>query len=393
MPRAHGEKPAGVGARAEEGPRAPVGRFFPITVRRLARVCAATPVAGGVLAAGLVSCAGLCVLSVSGCGPHEPKSGGLIDPNVLWGEVGTSPGQFSKPRCIASDGEALWVIDMTARVQCLDPKTGKCERVFSMPESAQGRPTGVSVATVRKNGRDVRRLYVADTHYHRVRVYNIDDGFAYGTAPIENEPPLLAQFGSYGEQPGQFIFPTDVAVKTSAAGEVERIYVSEYGGNDRISVFSPAYEFLFEFGNFGSGETAETVEFNRPQSVVVDGDVLVINDACNHRVGRFTPDGKLLGWIGSPEAAGTESGFNYPYGLAAIGDGTVLVAEWGGNRVTRLDARTGEIIGRYGQVGRGPGQVTTPWATEWVKGEAFVLDTGNNRVVGFLMPRRRGGGA
>ena len=41
-------------------------------------------------------------------------------------------------------------------------------------------------------------IYVADTHYHRVLVFS-------------PEGQLQASFGSLGEEPGSFIYPTDVA--------------------------------------------------------------------------------------------------------------------------------------------------------------------------------------
>src|SRR2546423_1001204 len=82
------------------------------------------------------------------------------------------------------------------------------------------------------------------------------------------------------------------------AGGVERIYVSEYGGNDRVSVFDKEHKFLVSFGRPGSGDQADPVEFNRPQSIGVDQKRgrLVITDAVNHRVGVFTLDGKLVRW-------------------------------------------------------------------------------------------------
>src|SRR5690242_10273665 len=132
-------------------------------------------------------------------------------------------------------------------------------------------------------------LYVADTHYFRVMAYR-------PPASLDGKPDLVAQWGSYGNEPGQFIYPTDVAFTTAGNGSVERIYVSEYGGNDRVSVFDKDHKFLFAFGHFGYGD-GEGIEFNRPQSIGMMGDRLAVTDACNHRVGVFTLDGKLVRWI------------------------------------------------------------------------------------------------
>jgi DNA-binding beta-propeller fold protein YncE len=331
---------------------------------------------------------------LSACGEHsaDPSAGpASIKADITWGELGISPGQFSKPRGIAmdpgGDGKSVWVIDMSARVQRLDAATGRCTYEFRMPEFEMGRPTGVTIARHADTpGGEIKpRLYVADTHYHRIRVYDISN---LPETEKGVEPPLLASFGSFGEEPGQFIFVTDVAVLTSPEGMVERIYTTEYGGNDRICVFDADHKFLFSFGQFGDGSHADKIEFNRPQSIaIINRSTLVVTDACNHRLGVFTLDGKVLRWIGGPEFVTSENGFNYPYGIADMGDGTVLLAEWGGNRVTRVDPTGAMILGRWGKAGRGAGEIATPWGVEFHDGSAFVLDTGNARVMRFEVPR------
>lgn len=334
----------------------------------------------------------LTLLAACGEDTFDPSAGPApINAEATWGELGISPGQFSKPRCIAmdpgGDGNSVWVIDMSARVQRLDAATGRCTYEFRMPEFEMGRPTGVSIARHADTpGGEIKpRLYVADTHYHRIRVYDISN---LPDTEKGTEPPLLASFGSFGKEPGQFIFITDVAVLTSPQGQVERIYATEYGGNDRVSVFDADHKFLFSFGQFGDGSHADKIEFNRPQSIaILDRSTLVVTDACNHRLGIFTLDGKLVRWIGGPEFVTSENGFNYPYGIALIGDGTILLAEWGGNRVSRVDPADGTILARWGKAGRGPGEVATPWGVEFHDGHAFVLDTGNARVMRFEVPR------
>lgn len=213
-------------------------------------------------------------------------------------------------------------------------------------------------------------------------------------------PTLVGQFGSYGQAPGQFILPTDVAVLVDAAQKrVERIYVGEYGGNDRITVFDGSYQLLSTFGHYGMGSQHESLDpaalaFARPQSLLIeelDGErVLVITDSANHRLGRFTLDGQLIGWFGSPETIGDGPGqFRFPFGLASLHDGTVLVSEFGGNRIQRIDLRTGAGLGTWGRAGRGEGELATPWAVAVLGSRAFVVDSGNNRLLAMAAPRRR----
>lgn len=346
-----------------------------------------------------VACAALV-----GCHRAEP-AGGPIEVEVCFGEVGTSPGQFSYPRCIDHDRECLWVIDKMARVQRLNPQTGEGRGEWQMPEWKDGKPTGVTVWD--PPGQDGPLLLIPDTHYHRVMVY---DG---GSAKGAGLGTLLTEFGVYGKGSGEFVFPTDIAVLPASDGRsITRLYVSEYQENDRISVYEPAtpvtkemlvasakagtapcpFEFKFSFGVFGSSALPGQVEFSRPQSLGLDlaRNELIVTDACNHRIGRFTLRGELIAWISGPENLGNGPGqFSYPYGLALLGDGTALVAEFQNSRVQHVDLATGQSLGIYGQAGRGKGQLATPWGVTVMGERAFVLDSGNNRVIGFEAPRRR----
>jgi hypothetical protein len=354
--------------------------------------------------AGLVT-AGVAALPL-GC--SRPPQGGPLDVQVSFGEVGSSPGQFSYPRCLDHDRSALWVIDKLARVQRLDPKTGASLGEWQMPRWKDGKPTGVTVWD--PEGQDGPLVLVPDTHYHQIWVYDGGDakGAGLGTA--------LTVFGEYGTGAGQFVFPTDVAVLPGPDGvSISRLYVSEYQENDRISVYeaktpvtkadlvaaarggslgpgpSP-FEFKFAFGRQGSGASAEQVEFSRPQSIAIDLErrELVVNDACNHRIGRFTLEGGLIAWINASTGAGQGPGhYAYPYGLSLLGDGTALVAEFGNNRVQHVDLMTGASLGVYGQPGRREGELASPWGVAVMGKRAFVLDSGNNRVVGFEAPRGR----
>jgi sugar lactone lactonase YvrE len=356
------------------------------------------------LAAFVCTCVG-----IAGCGERGSGAAGgsPIKFEVCFGEVGMSPGQFSYPRAVDSDGTSLWVIDKAARVQRMDPRTGATLSGWRMPEWTGGKPTGITVWTPAGGGPDDVTVFVADTHYNRIMVYQMgptilapgekdpgNDGTAWG-APVH----LVSKFGSYGTQPGQLTYPTDVAVLPTDDGtRVKRLYVSEYGGTDRISIFEPreesgktSYVCTGTFGRFGSGSEASQIEFSRPQSMVIDlrQQELIIADACNHRLGRFTLDGELIAWISSPDAAGKELGrFNYPYGLCLLDDRTILVAEYGNNRIQHVNLDTGQGLRVFGQAGRGTGQLAIPWGIAAVGNQAFVLDSGNNRVMGFEAPAK-----
>lgn len=309
------------------------------------------------------------LVALPGCDRIAPAEG-RIDVLATIGEPGLSLGQFYVPRAIDAGDGALWVVDRSGRVQRIDPDRGDTT-AWEMPKYDDGYPCGV---TFGPDG----NLYVADTHEHRVVVFR----------PTVSGAEIEAMFGEYGKGDGQFIYPTDVAFQTNPDGEIHRIFVSEYGGNDRISVFDPDHQFLYSFGREGSGAG---IEFARPQSILFDDarDELLVIDAINHRVGRFTPEGELLAWLGAGNAlpGGGLGEYRYPYGCDLLADGTVLVVEFGNNRIQRIAWETGEGLGAWGVAGRAVGELAQPWAIAVLRDRAYVADSGNHRVVAFRAPR------
>jgi sugar lactone lactonase YvrE len=264
---------------------------------------------------------------------------------------GLGGGEFSYPRNLAVspvDG-AVFVVDKTARIQRFSAD-GEFETGWKTPAKEFGKPTGLCV--------DRRNLVlVADTHYSRVMVYDRDG----------NE---VTRFGAGGEGPGQFIWPTNIAVDSKGC-----VFVGEYGGNDRISRFTPdyAYEFSFAHGDARDGGT------NRPQGLAFDArDTLWVADASHHRICRYSRDGKFLGAFGAMGEG--EGEFRFPYDVAVFGDGTLAISDYGNNRVARIDQQ-GKWLGTWGKIGRRPGEIRHAWSLDvGGNGLLYVLDSWNNRV-------------
>ncbi len=336
---------------ASAGPRSSSSRSEAclLSFQRVARI--------GVVVVGMLLAAGL-----GGCSQPPAE-----EPEFVFGRTGMGPLEFNYPRAaVIAPGGLLYVVDKAGRIQCFSQK-GEFERVWRTPEIDKGKPTGLGC------GPD-GRIYAADTHYSRVLVYEPD-----GT--------LVRMFGEFGDGPGQFRLPTDVAV--NAKGE---IYVSEYGGNDRVSKFTPDWKFITSFG--GSAYASSTMPdaptgslatqpaeaaMVRPQAILVAPDqTLWIADSCNHRICHFDADGKLLGTFGK---LGRESGeLNFPYNIDRLSDGTLLVCEYGNNRIQRFSA-AGKPLGFWGRTGRHPGELAYPWALAiGQRDRVFVVDSGNNRV-------------
>lgn len=420
-------------------------------------------ISAGVLAIG--ACIGPSVLGPAGCGPGstdvgtsgdtgERTNGRPFEAVAILGEGGRRAGQLAFPRgCdvhVDADGRvSLYIVDKSARIQRFDLGRGRAADLraatpagidpaetvhaglavagFSMPESAVGKPTGL---TVGPHPGDASRqvLYVADTHYQRVLVYDLPRP---GTWAFDQPPEPVLSWGSFGARLGEFIYPTDVAIWRDERGQVARVYVSEYGGNDRVTCFEPRVTaatgpgggeplgiemvplFAFGHGEFsdeiragsglgaqgdtsagGDGPRAPELLLSRPQSIAVDqraGEVIVV-DSANHRIGRFTLDGVLIAWLGGGAGTGVEAQqFRYPYGVALLPGGEALIAELG-NRVQRVDLKTGQTLERYGRAGRGPGELSTPWGVAVFGRYAAVLDSGNMRTQFFELPRAVAGG-
>lgn len=345
--------------------------------------------------------AGLCVaalLLASGCRRAVTEKPEPISPGTVIGGPGDFPGHFIKPRAIDSDGQHLVVIDRSGRVQLLEPDDGRCVAVWRLPDTELGYPTGVTLAPSPK-GDGTTAVWVADTHYNRVLVYAMPAIIDNGNSMNTKAPELLMKFGSYGTGPGQFTYPSDVLVVCEPDNKtIKRVYVSEFGGNDRVSIFEPtksgnepAMSFVSQFGH--AGDAADPEGFQRPQSVILRkgngtrGDELIVTDSINHRVGRFTPDGKLIAWINGAGTPGRAPGqFCHPRGLLLLEDGSLIVVEFGNNRLQRIDLDTGACLGLYGAPGQGEGEIAEPWAIASVGRKGFVVDAHNHRLIEMRLP-------
>ena len=212
---------------------------------------------------------------------------------------------------------------------------------------------------------------MADTHYHRVVIFTPE-----GTE--------VTRFGSEGDGEGQFRYP--VAICGDDAG---RLYVGEYGGNDRVQIFAPiarrsrndppAFAFVRAFGSYGSGEG----QFQRASGVawVKGGDggpgTVFVVDAFGDRVQVWGDDGEYRGLLGGGRAPLLRS----PYDVTLDAAGTLWVPEYHGARVTRL-AADGTLLGRWGELGSAAGQLATPWGLAvGPTGTVWICDTGNRRLV------------
>ncbi|HYT31942.1 MAG TPA: NHL repeat-containing protein [Thermoanaerobaculia bacterium] len=107
------------------------------------------------------------------------------------------------------------------------------------------------------------------------------------------------------------------------------IYIVDTG-NTRIVKFDPTGRELVAFGKKGPGPG----QFLKPSVVAISpqGNVVVL-DSETSWIQVFAPDGKFLNRMAGPEMS-----LYHPAGLAVSSDGTMAIADTGGNRIVLIDS-------------------------------------------------------
>ncbi len=294
--------------------------------------------------------AGMGAALCAGCGTRGDQARAAFS---AFGAQGRRPGSFVRPRAVGVHRGEVYVIDMSGRVQVFDGG-GTLQRLWNMPDATNGTPTAIAFHE--------ETVFIPDTHYHRIIAYS-------------REGEALREWGTYGSEPGAFIYPTGLA---RASGGI--CYISEYGTDaERVQVFTETGEHLRAFGRFG----AAPGQFNRAMALTLAQDHVCVADTANHRVQVFRSDGELVRVIDGASLPG--GAFHFPHDIATAPDESLLVVEYGANRVTHLDIK-GRVLGIYGGPGRGPGGFKSPRGVAVSdEGVVYVADTDNHRVQWFAL--------
>ena len=204
-----------------------------------------------------------------------------------FGQQGRGNGQLNSPSGIAVDADMLaYVCNRCNHRIEMFRMNGTFVRQIGVGHLSY--PWGVTVNN--------KQVYVADTENHRISIFTL-------------EGQLIHTIGSRGSGPGQFNWPTAVAI--SPDGDM---YVTDY--NHRVQVFSPDGVFQREFGK---GQLKYPCDI----LITADGHVLVA-DSDNNRVVIFNTTGQVIHsfQVGSQ-----------PYGLAIDHNGDLLVTLYGDKQV------------------------------------------------------------
>jgi DNA-binding beta-propeller fold protein YncE len=97
--------------------------------------------------------------------------------------------------------------------------------------------------------------------------------------------PLIASWGGPGSGPGQFNFPSGIAVAANG-----NVYVVDRN-NHRVQYFTPSGGYLGEWGVYGDGPG----QFLSPHGIAIDkSDNVYVTDVLSSRVQKFTRAGEYL---------------------------------------------------------------------------------------------------
>lgn len=213
----------------------------------------------------------------------------------------------SGPFGLALDAsENLYVTDQPSHSVVVLSSDGRLLRVFGAKQLA--RPVGCAIDPARG------RLYVADAPQgggspHRVAVFALDGTF-------------IRYMGERGDKPGQFNYPTYIAVDTQG-----RVHVVDTL-NWRVQVFDADGKPALMFGKHSDARG----DFDRPKGIAFDGQGRIyVPDSSWDRVLVFDAAGKPLMDFGG---RGTwPGGMQEPTAVAIDGANRIYVADTNGHRV------------------------------------------------------------
>lgn len=254
--------------------------------------------------------------------------------------VAASTAKLANPHDLklSADGRHLFVSDVdNNRVAILDPET--LELIGAFGADIQ---SGTHDVDIDEKG----RVYVADTHNHRVLIYELDG----------IDATLV------GELKGQVRTPEGVLVHPNG-----RVYVSGAGSGNVVA--------------FEQGEAvAELTGLSSPHDLELsaDGDIWLA-DSGNNRMLLLSTDLEVKNELSGPPY--DFSGVRYQDILA---DGTLIAADKYNHQV-KVIAPNGDLVLVLGtgEAGEGPGLFTTPEGVEVSGTTLWLSDSGNDRVVKY----------
>jgi len=173
--------------------------------------------------------------------------------------------EFISPIGVAADKNGgIYVSDSLLKRVFLFNKEGQYLREIGS-DNLFTRPAGIAI--------DAERLYVVDTHGHKVLVFSKKDG------------AFLFSFGKNGIHKGDFNYPTNIFIDKNGL-----LYITD-SMNFRVQIFERDGSFISAFGRPGDGSG----DLSKPKGIAVDSEgYIYVADAQFDTVQIFDKDGRLL---------------------------------------------------------------------------------------------------
>lgn len=279
------------------------------------------------------------------------ESGNGYDPNNLPTVTATTGGS----------GAILAAVLSTPWGSNGDGTSGEPGPVVSTTDNFFDNPTGVTFDVI------AQRLFITDTHHHRVKVMDADDG------------SIITSVGQGGRGNGDFYFPAHIAINDSCS-----FFVVADEFNHRAVKYNTAATPAFQ-----SVLTSPTPKpFNHPHGVSYDQteDEFMVADEVTGVISVYDLDATTFTTqIGTPRTTGSD-GLFFP----SSGHGTSAATSlfFANTRSNQIKSKTGAttLANELTDPGTGDGQLYWPESCEVFTSTAdylIIANTLNNRVEAF----------
>ncbi len=316
-----------------------------------------------------------------------------------FGSSGLEPGRFNSPVAVAVDQFGfIYVADKkNRRVQSFTPD-GIFLSAISLPVEPIDlavdperslyilMPSVKQIWKVSPDGRPLKEIqgildgrnFISDatgmTVDVRGDIYVSEDSHD-SIKKVAPDGAILLSFGAHGEGRGSFERPLGMQVDNSgslyvADSKNKRVQVFQISGAQKASLQGPAAPpYMIEFHSFVQAERSISDLYFRP------GRGLYVLVREKNHVLRIGLPNRVFG------QGGTGSGqFDAPTGLVVMGDGRMLVADTGNDRVQVLK-EDGSVEQQFGKSGTKTGQFGHPAGVAVnSRGVRYVSDVQNSRV-------------
>lgn len=188
------------------------------------------------------------------------------------------------------------------------------------------------------------------------------------------QPKFLLAWGKRGDKPSEFYSPIQIAISKR-----DEVFVADLN-NGRIQKFNTEGKYLGEFELLADKLPRKGTGIGGMALAEDEGPELLIylSFMNQNRIGVFTESGKLLrqwgrkgdspaGWSGDYRQGSGDGEFEQPGGIVLVGDRTLFVTDQCNHRVQKF-TREGKFLTKWGEYGDKPGQFGAPE----VKGSRFA---------------------